>query len=172
MKASEIFLIFQKFVFSTSFSQKQKNATSLFLGIEILFTAFFITILIVIYPLDEQFFVLPMLIVLSLIGLENCFYLIKFRSQPEVFKIGVSNKLVAYFDREMHLYYYDGLQRVEIYQDMLNFKYKKDLNLFLNLEVIPKDKMVEFLNSLKGVLDHDKVFFDDSFHQYLTNLSD
>ncbi len=163
---------FSKFQFSTPLSEKQKKATSIFLSLETLFMVFFIVILLVVYPHDDHFYVLPLLIIMVVLGAENAFFLYQFQSSNEDFKIGISNELVAYFDREMHLYYYDGLQRVEIYQNMLNFKYKKGLNLFLNLDVIPENKMKAFLQTLKNETEDKAVFFDDSFHQYLTNLTD
>ena len=158
---------FSGFVFSTQISSRQKNHASLFLGLEVLFLLFFTIILSLVYTDDVQSLGLPLLLVVILLALEGIIYFILFRTKPKQFKIGVSKQLVAYFDREMHLYYYNGLQRLEIYQNMINFKYKKELNLFLSLDILPDDQVVPFLNALKGVLEDKDVFFDDSFHQYL-----
>jgi len=161
---------FSKFTFETPISNQLKQNGTLFLAIEIIFALFFIVILLVSYPIDNNYYILPMLTILAILASENIVYLIQFITDKTDFKIGISNQLVAYFDREMHLYYYDGLQRIEIYHGMINFKYKKDLNLFLNLDVIPDDKKHDFLTELQSVVATKNVFFDDSFNSYLIKL--
>lgn len=158
------------FKFSIPISKTAINNTSVFLAIEVVFGIGIIAILLKIIELDEQTLILPLLIVASVLVIENIIYLIYLRSNQSIFKIGIGPQFIAYFDREMHLYYYNGLQRVEIYQNMVNFKFKKDLNLFLNLDIIPIDQQKEFFKTLENILLDKNIFFDDSFHQYTSNL--
>ncbi|MFK8043985.1 MAG: hypothetical protein AB8B72_00720 [Crocinitomicaceae bacterium] len=159
------------FVFSSPISKPILNSATVFLGIEIFFGAGVIIILSKIIPWDEEFLVLPMLIVVSLLTLENITYLIFLRKNPSNYKIGIGPQFIAYFDREMHIYYYKGLKRVEVYQGMINFRYKKDLNLFLNLDIIPIDEQKVFFNALQSTLSDYNIFFDDSYHQYIGELN-
>ncbi|MFD1551511.1 hypothetical protein DNU06_03595 [Putridiphycobacter roseus] len=162
---------FKQFVFAVPIAKNQINLSTLLISIELLFGFFFLFILLLIRNLDDALLTLPLLIIVSVLLLESLVYLIIFRSKRKAFKIGVSPKFVAYFDREMHLYYYKGLKRVEVYQNMLNFRYKKDLNLFLNLDVIPEEQKENFFNNLNAVLDTEVVFIDDSYHQYVKSLT-
>ena len=161
---------FSKFTFHTAISRRQKKQASLFIAIEVIFACFFVIIFTTIMSMDEHYYVLPMLIIVLFLAIENLIYLILFLKDNKTFQIGISDQLIAYFDREMHLYYYDGLQRIEIYQDMINFKYKKDLNLFLNLQIVPEKELYPFLDKLKTTLESKHIFFDDSFHQYLNQV--
>jgi len=161
---------YSSFKFSAPISKPILNSATVFLGIEIFFGFGIIIILSKIIPWDEQYLVLPMLIVVCILTLENLFYLITLRNKPADSRIGIGPQFIAYFDREMHLYYYKGLKRIEVYQNMINFRYKKDLNLFLNIDVIPSDQQKEFFETLQKTLPENNIFFDDSFHQYITKL--
>ena len=121
---------FKQFIFEVPIAKNQINLSSVFIGIEMLFGGFFLMVLFLIQKLDSDLLTLPLLLIISVLLLESIAYLIVLRIKSKDFKIGVSPTFVAYFDREMHLYYYKGLKRVEVYQNMLNFRYKKDLNLF------------------------------------------
>lgn len=161
---------FKGFTFSAKFTQRHKNNVTIFLALETLFSIGFITILLKVLPLDSAYYVLPMLGVLALITIENIIFTTQFRQSDTAFRLGISKQLIAYFDREMHLYYYKGLQRVEIYQDMVNFKYKKDLNLFLPLNILSTQDQLAFLKTLHDTIG-DSVFFDSSYQQYINKLS-
>ena len=161
---------YQNFLFSSPLSKAAINNATLFLSIEITFGIGIILILLKIQEWDEQYLVIPLLIVVFLLVIENIFYLFYLRSRQDKFKIGVGPQFVAYFDREMHLYYFKGLTRIEVYQDMVNFKYKKELNLFLNLDVIPDNQKIAFFKALEKAVDSNTVFFADSYRQYSASL--
>lgn len=161
----------QGFTFSVPISKTAINNTTLFIAIEVTFGIGIIAILLKIIELDIQTLILPLLIIVSALVIENIIYLIYMRRHPSIFKIGIGPKFIAYFDREMHLYYYKGLQRVEVYQNMVNFRFKKDLNLFLSLDIIPNDQRKAFFETLENTLLNKNVFFDDSFHQYTSSLT-
>ncbi|MFK8036648.1 MAG: hypothetical protein AB8B74_00030 [Crocinitomicaceae bacterium] len=161
---------YRGFTFSAPISKVAINNSTVFLGIEIVFGVGLIIILVKIIGLDVQNLILPLLIIVTGLVVENIIYLVYFRLNHSIFKIGIGPQFIAYFDREMHLYYYKGMQRIEIYQNMINFKFKKDLNLFLNLDIIPHNQQQAFFESLEKVLLDKNVFFDDSYHQYTANL--
>lgn len=161
---------YSNFKYSTPISKTGINSATLFLSIEIVFGIGIILILLKIQEWDEQKLILPLLIVIIILVVENLIYLFNLRRQQLNFKIGIGPQFLAYFDREMHLYYYKGLMRVEIYQDMINFKYKKDLNLFLSLDLIPSECKKEFFIALENAIENKNVFFADSYRQYLATM--
>ncbi len=161
---------FNSFIFSTSIAERAINNTTLFLGIEILFGACSSLLLLKINEWDDKTLVLPLLIIIGILVAENILYVIHLRRNPSHYKIGIGPQFLAYFDREMHIYYYKGLTRVEVYQNMISFRFKKDLNLFLNMDLIPEDQKKAFFDALENVLADKTVFLDDSFHQYTTSL--
>jgi len=162
---------YKQFNFVVPIAKDQINLSTVFLSIEILFGCFFLFILLLVRNLDDELLTLPLFLIVSFLTLESILFLIAFRTKQSNYRIGISPNFVAYFDREMHLYYFKGLKRVEVYQNMLNFKYKTDLNLFLNLNVIPMEEQSNFFNALNEVMDTDVVFIDDSYHQYVQSLS-
>jgi hypothetical protein len=161
---------YQNFIFSTPLSKAGIGNASLFLGIEIVFGLGLLLILLKINEWDEQNLILPLFIIMSILAAENILYLIYFHRHTNRFKIGIGPQFIAYFDREMHIYYFKGLTRIEVYQNMVNFRYKNDLNLFLNLNIIPTDKQADFFAKLEDTLSDKGVFFDDSYHQFIASL--
>lgn len=162
---------YKKFIYSIPISKNQRSQSIVAICIEIAFTIFFTFILLKVQTLDVHHYVLPMLIVIVVLGIENLIFLIRYILDAKKKRLGISDQFIAHFDREMKLIYYTGLQRIEIYQGMINFKYKKNLNLFLNLSSIPESELVPFFDALKKVLETKNIFFDDSFHQFYANIS-
>lgn len=161
---------YQNFTYTTSISKTARTNSILFLSIEMVFGIAIIIILNKITEWDDQMLILPMILVLAVLVIENLIYLITFISQKERFKLGVGKQFIAYFDREMHLYYYKGLTRIEIYQNMVNFRFKKDLNLFLHLDIIPANERKAFFVALENAVKDQAIFYDDSYHQYIKSL--
>jgi hypothetical protein len=113
--------------------------------------------------------VYPMIAVLFILALESASFALRITRKGKAFRIGISDTAVAYFDREMHILYFTSLIRVEMYQDMINFQYKDDLNLFLPLDVIRKEDLAEFRRTLMdslteyGLKKSKTIYFDDAF---------
>ena len=86
------------------------------------------------------------------------------------FRLGINEKAVAYFNREVHLYYFTGLKRIELHQDMINFQYKDDLNLLFPLQVIKTEDRTDFRDALINTLEKHaannkgkNIYIDDAF---------
>jgi hypothetical protein len=117
----------------------------------------------------EPTLVYPMIAVLFILALESASFALRITRKGKAFRIGISDTAVAYFDREMHILYFTSLIRVEMHQDMINFQYKDDLNLFLPLDVIRKEDLAEFRRTLMdslteyGLKKSKTIYFDDAF---------
>ena len=112
-------------------------------------------------------YTLPMIASTAFLALESILFLVRILRGGREFRIGINKNVVAYFDREMHLYYYTGLQRVELHQsDLINFKYKEDLNIFLPISVIRKEDRKVFKEELIKVLSEKNVYIDDAFRAW------
>lgn len=155
---------FKKFIYTSRLSKKSIGLSTVFMLIEIIFMVFFILLSLDAYLMDKGTLLLPMFAVLTFLSVESIVFLIKVRTNPDI-KIGVNKNLVAYFDREMHIYYFDGLQQLSVYQNRLHFKYKTDLNMFMELDIIPKDELANFKSAMLSVLQDKDVFFDESFRE-------
>ena len=63
----------------------------------------------------------------------------------------------------MNLYFYTGLQRVELHQhDTISFKYEGDLVLFMPISVIKKEDLPKFKEALVKQLDAKNIYYDDA----------
>jgi hypothetical protein len=157
---------FSKFIYSTPISKKSINLATVFFISEVIFLSFFLAISYNAYLLDKGFLLIPMFGVLGFLIVEILFFLYKLRTSKEIFKLGVNTNLVAYFEREMHIYYFDGLQQISVYQNRLHFKYKKGLHMFLELDLIPEDELYNFKTALNSVLKDKPLFFDESYREF------
>jgi len=155
---------FSKFIYTTRLSKKSVNLSTVFFIAEILFMGFFIFLASNAQQMDQGTLLLPMFATLGLFIVEILVFLFKFRTDDNI-KIGVNKNLVAYCDREMHIYYFDGLQQISVYQNRLHFKYKTDLHMFLELDIIPEDELPKFKAALDSVLLDRPMFFDESYRE-------
>ena len=156
---------FSKFSYSTPLSRKSINLSTILFISEVVFMLFFVFLGYKGQELEPNgTLLLPMFVVLALFIFETIIFGIKFRLDKNI-KIGVNKNLVAYCDREMHIYYFDGLQQISVYQNRLHFKYKKDLHMFLELDIIPEDELPKFKAALDAVLQDRPMFFDESYRE-------
>jgi len=156
---------FKKFIYKTPLSKKAKTLALVFSVMEIIFLSFFIAIYFKELSHDVDFLLLPIIIVLLIIVLEITLFTTIALKSKNIMIMGVNQNLIAFFDREIHIVYFDGLQRISIYQNRLHFKYKLDLNVFVEIDYIPKDNLLEFKKHLEQVLLAKNVFIDDSFRE-------
>lgn len=118
----------------------------------------------------EPNMMLPMIFVMALIFIEGVVFIIRIMRGGPAFRLGINKKAVAFFNREMQLFYYTGLKRIELHQDMINFQYKDDLNLLLPLQVIKTKDRTAFRDALIATLaEHTantkgkNIYIDDAF---------
>lgn len=156
---------FKKFVYKTPLSKKAKALIIMFSSMEIIFLSFFIGLFLKELHLDINNYLTPMIMVLSIIIAEIIIFTIYAFKSKNVLIMGVNTNLIAFFDREIHIVYFDGLQRISVYQNRLHFKYKLDLNIFVELDYIPQKNLLEFKQNLESVLQKKDVFIEDSFRE-------
>jgi hypothetical protein len=114
--------------------------------------------------LDNGTILLPMFGMLIFFVLETLTFLVKFHTSENI-KIGVTTNLIAYFDREINIYYFGGLQQVAVYQNRLHLKYRDELHMFMELDIIPEEELLNFKNAVYAVLKDKDIFFDESFRE-------
>jgi len=156
---------FKKFVYKTPLSKKAKALMAMFSVMEIIFLSFFIGLFIKELHLDINNYLTPMIVALLMIIAEIIIFTIYVFKSKNVLIMGVNTNLIAFFDREIHIVYFDGLQRISVYQNRLHFKYKLDLNVFVELDYIPQENLLEFKQNLENVLLKKDVFIDNSFRE-------
>jgi len=96
--------------------------------------------------------------------LETIIFMVKLNTSENI-KIGVTSNLIAYFDREINIYYFGGLQQVAVYQNRLHLKYRDELHMFVELDIIPEGELLNFKNAVYNVLKEKDIFFDESFRE-------
>lgn len=115
----------------------------------------------------EPNFVIPMITVLSLLILESLIFAMRLRKGGKAFRIGLNDQVLACFDREMHLYYYTGLQRVELHQsDLINFGYRENLNLSLETSFLEKADRDNFRSALVSMMEQKNIYVNDSLRAW------
>ncbi len=153
---------FEDFEYSTQISKKSIQYSIIFFLAEIVFLGFFAYFFYNSHYLDEDNMILPIVLILVFLIIELFFFFIINLLVKNAGKVGLNKNLLAYFDREMHIFYFDGLQRVESMQGMLNFKYKKDLNLILPLNIIPENELQHFKEKLIEIMEEKSVYVDEN----------
>jgi len=157
---------FSKFTFETSVSRETMNYALMFSIIEMAFMIGLLLICIKMAGLHPEL-TLPMIIAVGILLTESFVFLSLLIKRGPAFRFGVNKEVVAYFDHEMHLYYYTGLIRVELVQsDLINFQYREGLNLFLSTKTLPKEDRIKFRDELIGTLADKNVYIDDAFRAW------
>ncbi len=156
---------FNKFVYKTPLSKKAKAMVVMFSAMELIFLSFFVGLFVKELPFDVDQVLLPIIVVLVIIIVEIIIFTVYAFKSKNILIMGVNKNLIAFFDREIHIVYFDGLQRISVYQNRLHFKYKLDLNIFVEIDYIPQENLIDFKKSLESVLLKKEVFIDDSFRE-------
>lgn len=157
---------FSQFDFESSISKTFKKRSISFTLIEVLFTT---GALWMFYRMAELEFdmMIAMIVVLAVLLLESVIYLVKIVAGGKSFRVGLNDEIIAYFGREMKLYYFDSLQRVELHQsDLISFKYKGDLVMFMPTDVLEKEDKIKFRDTLMQILEEKNIYFDDRFRNW------
>jgi hypothetical protein len=122
---------YKSFIFKAPLAKKHRNMGVLLTTLEAVFYLAGIGVCTIFLDLEPTY-VYPMILVLAILSLESIIFIFTQLKAGPAFMIGFDNQVIAYFDREIHLFYYSGLQRVELYQkDLINLGYRDELNLGL-----------------------------------------
>lgn len=157
---------FSNFIFATEVSKTLKTRSISFTFLEMMFMSAAVYFFTKMGQLDFNL-VLPMLVVMVVLLIESLLFLIRLNAGGDGFRIGISNKVIAYFSRESKLIFYEGLRRVELHQsDQISFKYKDDLVIFLPTNVIPEEQKETFKAHLLEILEEKNVYFDDGLRNW------
>lgn len=97
-------------------------------------------------------------LVFVLLFLENLINTL-FGVLKQTYSIGITSKAIIFVDRDVKAIYFKGLMRVAKHQQTIYFEYVNDLVLHIPTNIIPKEKEEEFLKTLQGVVDPNKVFY-------------
>lgn len=155
---------FSKFSYSTKLSKKARILATVFFAWEVIFMIFFLFLAVDSQKLDNGTILLPMFGILIFFVLETLVFIVKLNTSEHI-KIGVTSNLISYFDREINIYYFGGLQQVAVYQNRLHLKYRDELHMFMELDIIPEGELLNFKNAVYGVLKEKDIFFDESFRE-------
>jgi hypothetical protein len=155
---------FTKFTYSTKLSKKAIILATVFFIAEIIFMVFFLFLAVDSQKLDNGVILIPIFVTLILFVVETLIFIVKLHTSQNI-KIGVTSNLIAYFDREINIYYFGGLQQIAVYQNRLHLKYRDELHMFMELDIIPEGELLNFKNAVAAVLKEKDVFFDESFRE-------
>ena len=157
---------FDQFKFESNISKTFIKRSIAYTFLEILFMIGALILFIRLAQLEMNL-MLSMLLILGVLIIEAFIFLIKLNGKGKSFRIGLNDKVIAYFAREMKLFYYEGLQRVELHQsDLISFKYKGDLVLFFPTTVLEDADIPKFKTALIEQLDAKNIYFDDRFRNW------
>jgi hypothetical protein len=135
-------------------------------SVEIFFMLAGISFCFLVMPLEPTY-VLPMIIVLALLCLESFYFILQLFKGGKAFRVGINNNVVALFDREMQLFYYDGLEKVELHQDdLINFSYREDLNLPFQTASLRGEDREAFKDALIKQLSEHQIFVDSTLRNW------
>lgn len=157
---------YRSFTFKTSVPRKHRTMGIIITTLEFVFmwaAIWFCSLFLNLEPL----FVYPMIIVLAALSIERLLFIAKQMNAGPAFVLGLDDEVIAYFDREIHLFYYTGLLRSELYQkDLIHLGYRDDLNLSIETGVIDPAERMRFRDVLIEKLESKNVFVDDSLRNW------
>lgn len=157
---------YKSFTFKAPLAKKHRTMSVLLTILEAVFYIATIGVCTIFLELEPTY-VYPMILVLVILSLESIiFVFVQIKAGP-AFMVGFDNEVIAYFDREMHLFYYTGLQRVELYQkDLINLGYREELNLGVETTVLEDSDRKPFRDALIETLESKNIFVDDSLRNW------
>ena len=157
---------FNTFIFVAEIAPTHRKQGALVTAIEILFFIAVVLYCLLFIDLNPEY-VLPMIGVILFIIIESSLFFVRIYRGGKSFRFGINKEVIAYFNREMQLYYFTGLRKVELYQsDLINFTYRDELNLSFPTNAVAEDKRIEFRNALIEILEEKNVYIDDSLRNW------
>ena len=157
---------FSQFDFDSKVSKQFLNKALMFTGIEIAFMLAAMYLFLQLYFIDQQLMIVMLCVMIVLI-IESVVFLFQIVKAGAAFRIGVNSRVIAYYGREMHLFFYAGLRRVELHQkDLFSLKYKDDMVLFFPASVLREEDRVPFRDALLKQLEEKNIYFDDALRNW------
>lgn len=157
---------YKSFVFKAPLAKKHRNMGVLLTTLEAVFYLAGIGVCTIFLDLEPTY-VYPMMLVLAILSLESIVFIFTQLKAGSAFMIGFDDNVIAYFDREIHLFYYSGLQRVELYQkDLINLGYRDELNLGFETTVLEDNDRKAFRDSLIQKLESKDIYVEDSLRNW------
>ena len=157
---------FDQFTFQSKVSKPFIKRSVLYTSLEVLFFLAALALFIRLSFLDFNLMIV-MMGVLGFLVFEGFIFIVLLMARGKGFRVGVNDKVIAYFSREMKIFYYEGLQRVELHQsDLISFKYKNDLVLFMPTAVVADEDKLKFKEAIITQLDEKNIYFDDGFRNW------
>ncbi|MBK9190485.1 MAG: hypothetical protein IPM77_02720 [Crocinitomicaceae bacterium] len=115
----------------------------------------------------EPAYVIPMIVVLCLLALESFIFGFMLKKGGNAFRLGFDDSVIAAFDREMNLFYYEGLKKVDLHQnDLISFSYIDDLDLPLQTAIIDQKDRKAFRDALVAKLESKNIYVGDSLRNW------
>lgn len=157
---------FSQFDFDSKVSGKYLSKGMVFTAIEIMFMIAATILFYSFYPENQQL-VVVMLCVILVLMIESTVFLTLIIRTGKAFRVGINSKVIAYFGREMHLFFFTGLRRVMLHQDdLFSFQYKNDLVLFFPTIVLRDEDRIPFREALLKQLEEKNIYFDDALRTW------
>lgn len=157
---------FSQFDFDSKVSKQFLKRSTMFTALEIGFMLASIYLFLQLYFIEQQLMVVMLCVMIALI-LESVFFLFQIINAGSAFRIGINSRVIAYYGREMHLFFYAGLRRVELHQkDLFSFQYKDDMVLFFPTTVLQDEDRIPFREELLKQLEEKNIYFDDALRNW------
>lgn len=157
---------YKSFVFKAPLAKKHRNLGVLLTSLEAIFYVAGIGVCTIFLELEPTY-VYPMMLVLAILSLESVVFIITQIKAGPAFMIGFDDNVIAYFDREIHLFYYTGLQRVELYQkDLINLGYRDELNLGFETTTLEDSDRKAFRDAFIQKLESKNIYVEDSLRNW------
>lgn len=162
---------FSQFDFDRQIARSYLNKGIIFSLLEVMFLlaamCMFAMIFVKLKQLDEVELLLVMIVVLGILAFESILFTVTMIVGGKAYRIGINDKVIAFFSREMHLFYYTGLKRVVLHQrDLISFEYKDDLVLFFPATVLESQDRIAFREALLTQLEEKNIYFDDALRNW------
>lgn len=157
---------FTQFDFDSKVSKAFINRSIMFTTLEV---AFMLAVLYFFIQLSfiESNLLIVMIGVIAVLILESIIFLFTIINAGKAFRIGVNDRVIAYYGREIQLFFYAGLRRVELHQkDLFSFTYKDDMVLFFPATVLRAEDRVPFRKALLSKLEEKNIYFDDALRNW------
>lgn len=142
-----------RFIFYTNISESRMKRVVLYNVLEMSFFLIFAFFFLVIMQTA-----IYLGLVFILLFLENLINTI-FGVFKQTYSIGITSKAIIFVDRDVKAIYFKGLKKVSKHQQTIYFEYVNDLVLHIPTNIIPVEREDEFLKTLQGVVDPNKVFY-------------
>ncbi|MBI3136335.1 MAG: hypothetical protein HYZ14_16790 [Bacteroidetes bacterium] len=157
---------YRSFKFTVPVARKHRMLGFIITLIEAVFFTAVIWFCTLFIPLEPTY-VYPMILVLGVLILESLIFAARQYKGGNAFVVGFDDTVMGYFDREIHLFYYTGLQRAQLYQkDLISLEYREELNMGFETTVIEESDRKAFRDAFVETLESKNIYVDDSLRNW------